>query len=83
MTFDFEGFETSSSTSTFVVYALAMYQEIQEKLRNEINRVLAKHDNKITYEAMQEMTYLQMVIDGEQNAIKCSVKIWSNLNIKM
>lgn len=70
MTFDFEGFETSSSTSTFVVYALAMYQEIQKKLRNEINRVLAKHDNKITYEAMQEMTYLQMVIDGEQNAIK-------------
>lgn len=70
MTFDFEGFETSSSTSTFVVYALAMYQGIQEKLRNEINRVLAKHDNKITYEAMQEMTYLQMVIDGEQNAIK-------------
>lgn len=37
---------------------------MQEKLRQEINSVLAKHNGEITYEAMQEMKYLQMVIDG-------------------
>ena len=60
------GFETSSATSTFILYNLATHIEIQEKLRNEINKVLAKHDGKLTYEAMQEMTYLQMVIDGKK-----------------
>lgn len=59
------GFETSSSTSTFVLYNLALHLDIQEKLRNEIKTVIEKHDNKITYEAMNEMKYLSMVIDGE------------------
>lgn len=58
------GFETSSSTATFCLYFLSMYQETQEKLRKEIQSTLAKHDNQITYEAMMEMKYLQMVIDG-------------------
>ncbi|KAG5669760.1 hypothetical protein PVAND_000054 [Polypedilum vanderplanki] len=57
------GFETSSSTGTFVLYNLVKYPEVQEKLRNEIRTILARHDNKITYEAMQEMKYLQMVVD--------------------
>lgn len=59
------GFETSSSTSCFVLYLLALNQDIQEKLRNEITTVLAKHNDEITYEAVQEMKYMQMVIDGE------------------
>lgn len=58
------GFETSSSTSCFVLYALALNQDKQEKLRNEIKTVLAKNKGELTYEGMQEMKYLQMVIDG-------------------
>lgn len=58
------GFETSSSTATFCLYFLSLYQDIQDKLRNEIQTTLAKYDNQITYEAMMEMKYLQMVIDG-------------------
>jgi cytochrome P450 family 6 len=59
------GFETSSSTGTFVLFNLAMHQNIQDKVRDEIKTVLARHENKITYDAMQDMKYLQMVIDGE------------------
>ncbi|KAG5669758.1 hypothetical protein PVAND_000052 [Polypedilum vanderplanki] len=57
------GFETSSSTLTFVLYNLALNQDIQDKLRDEIKSTILKYDNKITYEAMNDMKYLQMVID--------------------
>lgn len=50
---------------TFALYELALNQEIQEHLRDEIKRVIASHDDKITYEGMLEMKYLQMVLDGE------------------
>ncbi len=60
------GFETSSSTATFCLYYLSIYPEIQEKLRNEIQETLSKYDNQITYDAMMEMKYLQMVIDGKR-----------------
>ncbi|KAH1028059.1 hypothetical protein HUJ05_001463 [Dendroctonus ponderosae] len=56
------GFETSSSTMTFTMLELAQHQDIQDKLRKEILEVLAKHDGKITYEAVMEMPYLDKVI---------------------
>jgi len=57
------GFETSSTTSTMVLYSLALNPDIQEKLRDEMNKIMAKYDGKLTYEGMLEMKYLQMVID--------------------
>ncbi|KAG5873358.1 hypothetical protein JTB14_000486 [Gonioctena quinquepunctata] len=57
------GFETSSTTMTFALYELARAPDIQEKLRKEITSVLNKYDNKLTYENMNEMPYLQQVID--------------------
>ncbi|XP_063930112.1 probable cytochrome P450 6a23 [Zophobas morio] len=57
------GFETSSTTMAFALYELSKHQYIQDKVRHEINTVLAKHDNKITYEAIQEMKYMDQVID--------------------
>jgi len=59
------GFETSSSTGTFCLYHLAVHQEIQDKVREEIKTVLAKYNDELTYDGMMEMKYLQMVIDGE------------------
>lgn len=58
------GYETSSSTSSFTLFNLVQNPEIQENLRNEIKTVLTKYENKITYEAVKDMKYLQMVIDG-------------------
>lgn len=58
------GFETSSSLMTFCLYELAQNQEVQEKLRKEIQDVLERFDGKITYESLKEMTYLQMSLDG-------------------
>ncbi|XP_044261647.1 probable cytochrome P450 6a23 [Tribolium madens] len=57
------GFETSSTTMTFVLYELSRRQDLQEKLRDEINTVLGKYDGHVTYEAIQEMKYMDQVIN--------------------
>lgn len=49
----------------FALYELSLNPDIQEKLREDIQEVLKKHDGKLTYEAMLDMKYLQMVIDGK------------------
>ncbi|VVC43814.1 Hypothetical protein CINCED_3A007845 [Cinara cedri] len=56
------GFETSSTLLTFTCYELAINQEIQIKLREEICSILDRYNGKCTYEAMQEMTFLDMVL---------------------
>ncbi|CAD7079480.1 unnamed protein product [Hermetia illucens] len=56
------GFETSSSTLTFTFYELAINQDIQDKCRAEINRVLEKYNGNLTYEAMNEMHYVEQTI---------------------
>lgn len=58
------GFETSSSVSTFVMYELAHNQEIQDKLRNEINSTIEKENGNITYESIIRMEYLDKVVKG-------------------
>lgn len=60
--FFFAGFDTSSSTTTFAVWELALHPEYQDKLRKEINDVLAKHNGELTYDALSEMTYLDKVV---------------------
>ncbi|XP_018576754.1 cytochrome P450 6a2 isoform X1 [Anoplophora glabripennis] len=57
------GFETSSTTATFVLFELATHQDIQDKVREEIRTVLAKHDDRITYDSLNEMAYMTQVID--------------------
>lgn len=54
------GFETSSTASSYTLHRLAFHPEYQEKVQQEIDVVLAKYNNKITYEAIKEMKYLEM-----------------------
>lgn len=57
-----EGYETSSSVLAFSIYELARNPDIQERLYEEISDVLAKYDDEFTFDALQEMTYLDNVI---------------------
>ncbi|XP_069671897.1 probable cytochrome P450 6a14 [Periplaneta americana] len=56
------GFETSATTLSFCLYELALNPDIQDRLREEIDTVLEKYDGNITYEGIQEMSYLDNVL---------------------
>ncbi|XP_055906586.1 probable cytochrome P450 6g2 [Eupeodes corollae] len=56
------GYETSSATMSFCLYELAKNSEIQKRLREEIKGALKANDGKLTYEAVNEMDYLNMVV---------------------
>jgi cytochrome P450 family 6 len=63
------GFETSSTTMTFCLYELALNPDIQDRLRAETDTVLQKHGEKITYESIFEMEYLDKVVNGKRNNV--------------
>ncbi|XP_046966797.1 cytochrome P450 6B6-like [Vanessa cardui] len=53
------GFETSSSATSFTLHELAHHPDIQNKVQEEIDRVLERYDNKLSYDAIKEMQYLE------------------------
>ena len=62
------GYETSGSTLSFALYELARHPEIHQRLRAEILQVLSKHDVKLTYDGIQDMSYLDRVVSGEERS---------------
>ena len=65
------GFETTGSTIYYALYELALHPEIQNRLRAEIMQVLNKHNGQLTYDGIQEMAYLDMVVSGEGIEADC------------
>lgn len=60
------GFETTWVTLTYCLYELAMNKEIQDRVRDEIRTAFKKHNGKITYEMMADLTYVEQVIMGNR-----------------
>ncbi|XP_062534936.1 probable cytochrome P450 6a14 [Armigeres subalbatus] len=60
--FFFGGFETSSKALSFALFELAYSQEIQNKAREEVQRVLSNHGGLITYEALKDMIYVEQIV---------------------
>ncbi|XP_058793135.1 cytochrome P450 6B1-like [Phymastichus coffea] len=56
------GFETSSTTMANALHELALNQDIQDKLRKEINEELEKCNGKLTYDSVKNMRYLDQII---------------------
>ncbi|XP_063384738.1 cytochrome P450 6B2-like [Cydia fagiglandana] len=54
------GFETSSSATSYTLHELAHHPEHQRRCQEEIDAVLARHDNKLSYDAVNEMKFLEM-----------------------
>ncbi|XP_061711771.1 cytochrome P450 6B5-like [Cydia pomonella] len=57
------GYETSATTMGFLLHELALHPEIQGRVVAEINQVLKKHGEKITYDCIKDMAYLEQVFD--------------------
>ncbi|KAG7491982.1 hypothetical protein MATL_G00009470 [Megalops atlanticus] len=62
MMFIFAGYETSSSTLTFLAYNLATNPDIMKKLQEEIDQVFP-NKAPIRYEPLMQMEYLDMVLN--------------------
>nr|ASX93976.1 cytochrome P450 CYP6AN19 [Zygaena filipendulae] len=56
------GFETSSSVTSYTLHELAYHPDIQARIQDEIDEVLSRYDNKFCYEAVAEMTLLEMAL---------------------
>lgn len=58
------GYESSSTVTSFALYELAVHEDMQQRLREEILRVRSKYGGKITYEGIMEMAYMEQIISG-------------------
>lgn len=58
------GFETSAATITNTLYELALNQNIQDKLREEIRNVYAEY-GQLTYDNINSMSYLNAIFKGK------------------
>ena len=79
LVFYLAGFNTSSTIMTFCLYELSLHQDIQDRVREEIDVVLQKHDGKLTYQGILEMEYLDKVVSGKTQFLKNM----SNTRIKL
>nr|AHL88979.1 cytochrome p450 3044A1 [Brachionus koreanus] len=57
------GYETTAQTLCYVAYNLAMNPVHQQKLCEEIDTVLDRHNGKISYDSVNEMKLMDNVID--------------------
>lgn len=59
------GFESSSTTMTFCLFEIARNPDIQRKVQEEIDLVLAAlPDGQLTYDSLGEFKYLDCCFDG-------------------
>lgn len=66
------GFETSATTVTMALHELAQHLNIQDKAREEISNVLKEHSGDLSYEAISQMNYIDMIIFGMAVVLKIS-----------
>lgn len=60
--FFFAGFETVSTNLSFMAYELAINEDIQNKLIEEIDEIIQNCNGDVTYEIILKIKYLDMVI---------------------
>ncbi|XP_011705917.1 PREDICTED: cytochrome P450 9e2-like [Wasmannia auropunctata] len=60
-TFFFAGFDTASTLICFVAHELAVNQDIQDRLRKEVQQHL-EGNGDISYETLSKMSYMDMVV---------------------
>lgn len=65
----FGSFDTSGQTIGHILLLLAMNPECQEKLHDEIKKVLTSHDDEVTENHLNQMPYLNLVIKESMRLI--------------
>ena len=60
--FFFAGFDTQAISLSIVIHQLVKHEEVQDKLLVEIDSVLENSNGEVTYDTIQDMKYMDMVI---------------------
>jgi cytochrome P450 family 9 len=58
------GFDTASTLLCFATHLLATHPDVQTRLQEETDMTLNKYEGNLTYEAVQGIKYLDMVVSG-------------------
>ncbi|GAB1869955.1 Cytochrome p450 9e2 [Camponotus japonicus] len=61
--FFFGGFDTTSTAMCFAAHELAVNPDVQNKLRQEIDKILEESNGEVTYETINRFEYLDLVIN--------------------
>ncbi|XP_072749236.1 cytochrome P450 9e2-like [Anoplolepis gracilipes] len=61
--FFFGGFDSTSTLMCFAAHEIAVNQQIQKKLQDEIDRVLEESNGQAPYEVVNNMEYLDAIIN--------------------
>lgn len=61
------GSDTTAITIASCLHELTQNEEIMHKLRENINQTLEKYNGVVCYESIQDMEYLEMVIQGNSH----------------
>lgn len=59
------GFDTTSSTISYTLFELSRKPDLQKRLHDEIDEVMAKHNNAITHESINDMPFLELCVRGK------------------
>lgn len=62
LTFFTDGYETSSTALAVLLYDLACNPDVQKRLREEVDSVIAQHNGQLDLDIVQEMEYLDMAV---------------------
>jgi cytochrome P450 family 9 len=54
---------------SFMSHELAVNPDLQKRLQDEIDTAILENNGKLTYECIQNMKYLDMVILGEYETV--------------
>lgn len=83
ITFFTAGFETTSNLMGFAMYELSFRQDCQDKLRQEIIHTFPNEESEITFDKIQQMQYLDMVIAGkffcQSHLVYCRLIFFRNI----
>jgi cytochrome P450 family 6 len=72
------GYETTATALTYCIYELSQHEDIQKKARESIRKVLKEHDGEFTYEAVNEMQYVEQCVNGEHEKL-LPLQIYQNI----
>lgn len=71
------GFDTTASAVAYTLYELSRNPDLMRCLHEEIDEVLERHNNEISYESINEMTFLENCVLGN-TFVAIIIKIQAN-----